>query len=100
MDDHDFNILALKQSLETHYPYEIFGAENGQIAVQMFEESMNKQCGCPNRTFRLIFMDINMPVLGGIEAATEIEQLLHENTDETCNLPVTHIVANTSNQLD
>ena len=33
-------------------------AGNGQIAVDMFKQGLEKECGCPDRAFKLIFMDL------------------------------------------
>lgn len=43
-------------------------AENGRIAVQAFMDSL--EC----HPYRAIFMDMNMPVMGGVEAAVEINR--------------------------
>jgi len=61
-------------------------ADNGKIGVEMVQQRMKK--GEP--PFDLIFMDILMPVMDGIEAASTIR---------TLNTP-THIVAMTANIMD
>jgi len=33
-------------------------ATNGQIAVNMFKQALEKLCGCKNRFYKLIFMDL------------------------------------------
>ena len=43
-------------------------AYNGEVDLQMFQDKFDKQCGCINRTYRLILMDIQMPVMDGIES--------------------------------
>ena len=47
-------------------------AENGQVAVEMIRKDLKKACNCLNRVPKLIFMDIEMPVLGGIDATKAI----------------------------
>jgi len=54
------------------YGVEVATATNGQIAVDLFKAALEKDCLCTDRTFRLIFMDIQMPVMGGLQATQEI----------------------------
>jgi CheY-like chemotaxis protein len=42
--------------------FEVITAENGQIALEIFKDSLSQ------RTFDLIFMDLNMPEMNGFEA--------------------------------
>lgn len=41
----------------------------GLIGVQMYKASMNRKC-CSS--YKIIFMDLNMPVMDGIRAAEKI----------------------------
>ena len=44
-------------------------AVNGKIALDMYKERFEKKCGCSDRTYKLIIMDLQMPVMGGLEAS-------------------------------
>ena len=44
-------------------------AENGKIAYQMYKKSINRQCW---NGYKLIFMDLNMPVMDGMRATQKI----------------------------
>ena len=37
-------------------------------------EGLNKECGCPDRAFKLILMDIQMPIMDGIKASKMINE--------------------------
>jgi CheY-like chemotaxis protein len=44
-------------------------AENGKVAVQMYKDQLEKDC-CEG--YKLILMDLNMPVMNGIRAARHL----------------------------
>jgi two-component system sensor histidine kinase/response regulator len=75
------------------YDVKIEKASNGLEAVQLFHERLSKECGCSNRTFKLIFMDLQMPVMGGKESAQQILSLMSKSPDSQ---DLTRIVALTS----
>ena len=58
----------------------------------MFKEAYEKECGCDNRAYRLILMDINMPIMDGYESSQSIMKYLKDKGDPD----YTHIVALTS----
>lgn len=56
---------------------EIDEATNGEEAVKLFEKNLLKDCqsqSC-NRAYKLIIMDIGMPIKDGFEASKEIIQI-------------------------
>ena len=44
--------------IHEQYKLDIDSASDGQIAVEMFNESLQKRCKCSLRAYRLIFMDL------------------------------------------
>ena len=62
-------------------------AENGKIALEMFENS-------PKGTYDMIFMDVQMPVMNGHQAATAIRECGHPDAK---TIP---IIAMTANAFD
>ena len=63
VDDTPFNIEALISMFEDIDKFEIYFTFNGELAIEMVENfHLN------NNDFKLIFMDINMPVIDGLKA--------------------------------
>jgi len=71
-------------------------AENGQMAVSMLEKGLAKPCGCPDRAYRLVFMDIEMPQMNGIEATEAIFNILGRRNKDMCR--VVAVTAHTSGE--
>ena len=82
VDDNQFNIQALKLTISEHFQVEVHEAINGQLAVDKFVQMFSKDCNCPNKNFKVIFMDIQMPVMNGITAAQTISDHIRLNTKE------------------
>jgi CheY-like chemotaxis protein len=59
----------LKEMLEV----KVDKAMNGKEAVILFKKNIYKEC-C-NYRYKLVFMDLNMPVMDGYEATTDIIDL-------------------------
>lgn len=58
---------AIRAFMQTYFkdtPYQVDLAENGRIAVEMFQAVR----------YALVFMDVEMPVLDGVSATREIRQ--------------------------
>ena len=85
VDDDVFNLSMLEMLITKSFSEKPFLASNGKIAVEVFEETFNrffkfKGKGCAHSKchwtpLEIIFMDINMPVMDGIEATKRILRL-------------------------
>lgn len=84
VEDNLINQKVSKATLQ-NLGYEVDLAENGKIAVDKF---LNKQ-------YDIVLMDIQMPVMDGIQATREIRQI----EQKLQNRKRTHIVALTANSM-
>lgn len=80
VDDQEMNQMLMGAILEQCYDINAHFANNGQEAVELVDDKF----------YDLIFMDINMPIMDGIEATRLIKR-------QYPNMP---IVAFTTNRLD
>jgi PAS domain S-box-containing protein len=64
-EDELTNFIFIREVLK-HYDVEILHAENGKIAVELFQEHKN---------IDLVFMDIKMPVMDGYDATLQIRDI-------------------------
>lgn len=78
VEDNRVNRLIIGRMIE-HLGYDIFYAENGQIAVDL----------CQEKVFSLILMDCQMPVMDGLTATTIIR-----TSTLNCNVPIVAVTAN------
>jgi CheY-like chemotaxis protein len=69
VDDIEFNIIPVKMMIKENFDIDIDEASNGAIALQKYKDLFMSSCGCENRTYSLIFMDLQMPVMGGEESS-------------------------------
>jgi len=47
----------------------------------MYKKALEKPCGCTNRAYKLIFMDMSMPVMGGLEASRLILEMARNSQE-------------------
>ncbi len=83
VEDHPINVLVATKILEK-MGAKITVAVNGQEGVDVFVNN-------PPKTFDFIFMDLQMPVLNGLDATVTIRQSKHE---EASSIPIIAMTAN------
>jgi len=68
VEDGEVNYLLLKTILKRHPDYKliIYRAKNGKEAVNIYTE---------NNQIDLVFMDIQMPIMNGIDATKELKKI-------------------------
>lgn len=89
-EDNPLNMEIAKKMLESKGA-EVDCAENGKIGVEKFEKS-------PKNYYSLVFMDIGMPVMNGLEAARNIREL---RRNDAILVPIVALSANsTTKEID
>ncbi len=72
VDDDEFNVLAVKIIFKQK-GFTISSARNGQQAIEVIHSEIRNREQCCKK-FSLILMDVNMPVMGGLEAASILKK--------------------------
>ncbi|EAR83324.2 ATPase, histidine kinase-, DNA gyrase B (macronuclear) [Tetrahymena thermophila SB210] len=76
VDDQEFNLFSLSQLLKQFYGIISDTAINFPQVMEKIQSKLNSKC-C--KTYRIIFMDINMPQKSGYEVAREIKFFYNNN---------------------
>ena len=76
VDDNEFNLIPLTTLLESNHGLTCLKASDGAEAVEIFRKDRAKRC-CETR-IQLVFMDIIMPVMDGLEATIRIMEILRQ----------------------
>lgn len=83
VDDEKFNLKTycnIAQKMDAN----LDTALNGLIAYEKFVKKCNFQCEfCERNSYRLIIMDLMMPVMDGVEASNSIKAFCDENSVDT-----------------
>ncbi|CAD8200344.1 unnamed protein product [Paramecium pentaurelia] len=83
VDDVRFNHSAIEALLSQH-KMKMDSAYNGQQAIEKIKQKLNSTC-C--KTYKLIFMDIEMPVKNGYQASKDITEILkQQNLIDQCTI--------------
>eukprot|EP01017_Pseudomicrothorax_dubius_P032062 TRINITY_DN4159_c0_g1_i1.p1 TRINITY_DN4159_c0_g1~~TRINITY_DN4159_c0_g1_i1.p1 ORF type:complete len:277 (+),score=50.67 TRINITY_DN4159_c0_g1_i1:1397-2227(+) len=82
VDDNDYNIMVLSRKL-LRRGFEVETAANGKEAIATVKQictDESKKCDSPDcMILRVIFMDVDMPIMDGLQATQGIKQLADEN---------------------
>eukprot|EP00347_Sterkiella_histriomuscorum_P020398 403337956 len=73
VDDMMFNIIPLEIIIRDQIGFKVDKAYNGQEAVDLYKINLEKTC-C-NVKYKLILMDLNMPIMDGFEATLKILEM-------------------------
>ena len=77
VDDDEF-ILKTSKNILKKFKLEADSAENGQECLNKIKDKIEKNCNCSKNKYKIVLMDITMPVMDGIEAAKNIQKMINE----------------------
>ncbi|KRW99404.1 CheY-like superfamily [Pseudocohnilembus persalinus] len=100
VDDDLFNINSIQMILKTRYNIFCDTAYNGLEAFELVESKQDKDNICKNGCdshYKLIIMDIDMPIMDGIQSAKKIYDFYKKN-NQMQNYP--QIISHTAYDLD
>ena len=65
--------------------FESDSAYNGEECINLIKEKLKLNCKCKSCYYKIIFLDIVMPIMDGIETAKEIQKMIDKKilSDET-----------------
>lgn len=75
VDDDMFNLFTMENLLGS-FNFNIEKANNGQEAIQVAKKRTQVKCSELCSWFKLIFMDISMPVMDGFESTTKLKEMM------------------------
>ena len=77
VDDEKFNVIATKKMLQK-IGYESDDAYNGEECINLIKQKQKLNCKCNKNYYKIIFLDIVMPVLDGIKTAKIIQEMINK----------------------
>ena len=92
VDDEEFNVMASQRMLK-NLGYESDKAYNGEECINLIKEKKENKCNCGKNYYRVIFLDIVMPVMDGIKAAKIIQEMI-DNKEINENTKIVFISGN------
>jgi len=72
VDDVPFNILMLTSMIDEEFGIKADQASNGMEAFEKFKAAYTSEVECLHRAYSLIIMDIQMPIMDGLQSSLKI----------------------------
>ena len=92
VDDEEFNVMASQRMLK-NLGYLSDKAYNGEECIKLIKEKKENTCKCNKTYYKIIFLDIVMPIMDGIKAAKKIQEMI-ENKEINENIKIVFISGN------
>ena len=75
VDDEEFNVMASQRMLK-NLGYFSDKAYNGQECIDLINAKKNSNCKCGKNYYKIIFLDIVMPIMDGIKTAHKVQEMI------------------------
>ena len=86
VDDEEFNVMATRKMLK-NLGFESDKAYNGEECINIIKKKKENKCQCDKNYYKIIFLDIVMPVMDGIKTAKKIQEMIdNKEIDENINI--------------
>ena len=92
VDDEEFNVMASQKMLK-NLGFESDKAYNGEECIKLIKSKKELNCKCERNYYKIIFLDIVMPVMDGIKAAKTIQEMIN-NKEINENVKIVFISGN------
>ncbi len=96
-DDENFNVMTIKNMLKK-FNINSDICSNGKECLDIILNKNKVNCVCDKKDYKLLFLDMMMPVMDGLEAAKKIQELIN-NKEINTNLKIIIISAHIEENL-
>ena len=77
-DDEEFNLSTIKNMLKK-YSINVDTSTNGKECIDAILKKKKLNCLCKKRNYKLLFLDMMMPIMDGLETTKRIQDLINKN---------------------
>ena len=100
-DDENFNLMTIKNMLKK-YNINADTSTNGQECIDIIINKNKVNCVCEKSEYKLLFLDMMMPIMDGLDCAKKIQEMIDNNeinSDLKIIVVSAHIEENLINNL-
>jgi CheY-like chemotaxis protein len=92
VDDEEFNVMA-SQKMFLKLGHLTDKAYNGQECIDLIVQKGKSSCKCGKNYYKIIFLDIVMPIMDGIKTAHKVQEMI-DNKETNENIKIVFVSGN------